>query len=89
MARAKAEIMAELEETRERLKSYLAQEKNMLSPDGVQGYTIGTRNLQRYQTGLGDIQKMIKDLRKRIRELEAELRGQSPRRAIGVTPRDW
>ena len=61
----------------------------MIGPNGVQLYTIGSRNLQRYQTALGDIQKMIDSLRKRERELEAELAGQSARRAIGVTPRDW
>ena len=87
--RSKAVIQAELDETRTRLKAYLDQEANMLSKDGVQGYTIGSRNLQRYQTGLADITAMIEKLRKRIRELEAELAGQSPRRAVGVTPRDW
>lgn len=87
--RSKETIRAELDETRERLKQYLAREKEMLSPDGVQGYTIGSRNLQRYQTGLSEIQSTIEKLRKRIRELEAELAGQSARRAVGVIPRDW
>ena len=87
--RSKATIRAELEETRTRLDMYLAREEEMLSKDGVQMYTIGSRNLQRYQTALADVQGMIKKLRKRIRELEAELAGQSPRRALGVIPRDW
>ena len=87
--RTKETIRAELKETRERLDMYPAREEEMLSKDGVQGYTIGSRNLQRYQTGLSDITSMIEKLRKRIRELEAELAGQSPRRAVGVTPRDW
>lgn len=87
--RSKEVIKKELEETRERLTLYLEREKAMISPDGVQSYTIGSRNLQRYQTALADIQDMIDKLRKRIRELEAELAGQSPRRAIGITPRDW
>ncbi len=87
--RSKEAIRKELEETRTRLEQYLAREKEMISSDGVQSYTIGSRNLQRYQTGLADIQAMIDKLRKRIRELEAELAGQSARRAVGVVPRDW
>ena len=87
--RSKEEIRKELDETKDRLSMYLAQEENMLSKEGVQSYTIGSRNLQHYQTALGDIQRMIKELRKRIRELEAELAGQSARRAVGVVPRDW
>ena len=87
--RSKEAIRKELEEARTRLEQYLAREKEMISSDGVQSYTIGSRNLQRYQTGLADIQAMIDKLRKRIRELEAELAGQSARRAVGVVPRDW
>lgn len=87
--RSKEAIRKELEETSTRLEQYLAREKEMISSDGVQSYTIGSRNLQRYQTGLADIQAMIDKLRKRIRELEAELAGQSARRAVGVVPRDW
>jgi len=87
--RTKEAIRAELKETRERLDMYLAREEEMLSKDGVQGYTIGSRNLQRYQTGLADIQNRIDKLRKQIRELEAELSGQSAHRAVGVVPRDW
>lgn len=87
--RSKETVRSELAETRERLELYLAREKEMLSKDGVQGYTIGSRNLQRYQTGLADIQKTIDQLQKRIRELEEELAGRSARRAVGVVPRDW
>ncbi len=87
--RSKETIKQELEQTRERLALYLSREKELLSKDGVQAYAIGSRNLQHYQTSLADIQKMIDSLRKRISELEAELAGQSPRRAVGVTPRDW
>lgn len=87
--RSKETVRSELAETRERLELYLAREKEMLSKDGVQGYTIGSRNLQRYQTGLADIQKTIDQLRKRICELEEELAGRSARRAVGVVPRDW
>ena len=82
-------IKKELTETRERLDLYLAREKEMISQSGTQMYTIGSRSLQRYQTALGDIQRMIETLRKRIAELEAELAGGSARRAVGVIPRDW
>ena len=87
--RTKAIIKQELEETRERLNLYLAREKELLSKDGVQMYTIGSRSLQRHQTALADVQNMIEKLRKRIRELEAELAGHTPRRAMGIVPRDW
>lgn len=56
---------------------------------GVQLYTIGSRNLQRYQTTLSSIQAEIDRLQKKIDELEAELQGGSARRAVGVVPRDW
>lgn len=87
--RTKTEIKEELEQTRQRLKSYLDREQEMLSKDGVKAYGIGSRNLQRYDTSLADVQKAIDSLRKRIRELESELAGGKPRRAMAVTPRDW
>lgn len=87
--RSKETIRRELEETRARLNKYLEREDEMLSKDGVQMYSIGSRSLQRYQTSLADIQDTIERLRKRVRELEAELAGQSPRRALGFVPRDW
>ena len=87
--RSKETVCTELERTRTRLDLYLAREQEMLSKDGVQLYTIGSRNLQRYQTPLTAIQDEIEKLRKRISELEAELAGQSARRAVGVVPRDW
>ena len=87
--RSKETVRTELERTRTRLDLYLAREQEMLSKDGVQLYTIGSRNLQRYQTPLTAIQDEIERLRKRISELEAELAGQSARRAVGVVPRAW
>ena len=87
--RSKETVRRELQQTRDRLDMYLAREEEMLNKDGVQSYTIGSRNLQRYQTSLADVQKMIETLRKRERELEAELNGYSARRAVGIVPRDW
>lgn len=89
MRRSRTTVQTELTQTRERLDLYLAREKEMLSKDGVQLYTIGSRNLQRYQTTLSSIQAEIDKLRKRIDELENELAGGSSRRAVGVVPRDW
>ena len=87
--RSKETISRELAETRDRLDMYLKREETMLNQDGVQSYSIGSRSLQRYQTELTAVQNMIEKLRKRVRELEDELAGQSARRAIGVVPRDW
>ncbi len=81
-------IRRELDFTRKRLELYLKREEKMLD-DGVQLYTIGSRNLQHYQTSLAAIQAEIDKLRKRVDELEAELAGQRPRRAVGVVPRDF
>lgn len=86
--RSKEIVRKELNDAKDRLELYLAREKEMISQSGTQMYTIGSRSLQRYQTALGDIQKMIATLRKQIRELEAELAGGSARRAVGVVPRD-
>ena len=66
--RSKETIQQELTETRTRLSAYLAREADMLSKDGVQLYTIGSRNLQRYQTSLASVQDMIAKLQKRVRE---------------------
>ena len=41
--RSKETIQQELTETRTRLSAYLAREADMLSKDGVQLYTIGSK----------------------------------------------
>lgn len=84
----KAEIEKRIAEKRERLACYLAREKEMLS-GGVQSYGVGTRNLARYNTDLSTVQKAIKELENEIKELEALIAKQKPRRAVGVVPRDW
>lgn len=88
MRRSPETIKTELTRTRERLDLYLKREKEMLD-GGVQLYTIGSRNLQRYQTTLSYVQSEIDKLQKKIDELEAELAGGTARRAVGVVPRDW
>jgi hypothetical protein len=85
----RTEITVKLNMKRERLQMYLEREKYMLSPDAVQSYGIGSRNLQRYSTDLDDLQAMIKRLEDEIAELEALADGRRPRRSVGVVPRDW
>ena len=89
MKRSKETIEKEIEVTQKRLDAYLEREMIMLSPGGVQQYTLGSKSLMRYSVALADVQKMIEQLRKRLAELQAELNGQSPRKAVGVVPRDW
>ena len=89
MPRSKTIIKQELEDAKRRLNLYLDREADMLAKKGVQSYGIGSRNIQYYSTALKDIQDMIDKLRARIRELEAELEGRAPRKAMGVIPRDW
>lgn len=79
----------ELEELRARLKLYLEKEEAMLSGDGIKRYRIGTREAERYDVDLKNLQNAIRALKKQIQELEDELCGRSPRRAIGVIPQDW
>ena len=83
------QITVKLTQKKERLQMYLDREKYMLSPDAVQSYGVGSRNLQRYSTDLADIQEMIKTLEDEIAELESQLSGQRPRKSVGVVPRDW
>jgi hypothetical protein len=88
MKRSPEAIQTELTRTRERLDLYLKREADMLG-DGVQLYTIGSRNLQRYQTTLSSVQAEIDRLQKKVDQLEAELAGGTARRAVGIIPRDW
>lgn len=85
----RTEITVKLTQKRERLALYLEREKYLLSPDAVRSYGIGSRNIQRYNTDLSDIQDMIKKLEEEIAELEAQEAGQRPRKSVGVVPRDW
>lgn len=78
-----------IEEKKRRLESYLERERTMLSADGIKSYGIGSRNMQRYDTELKDIQNMIKTLEDEIEELEARQCKRYPRRAAGVVPCDW
>ena len=86
--KTRATIEAELTAKRNRLELYLKREAEMLD-GGVQSYGIGSRNLARYNTDLSQIRDAIKQLEKEIANLEGALNGQTPRKAVGVVPRDW
>ncbi len=81
-------VKAKLEIKKQRLAAYLARETEMLT-GGVQSYGIGSRNLSRYQTDLANVRAAIKELEQEIAELEQQLSGRAPRKAVGVIPRDW
>lgn len=85
----RAKIKEQIERKKKRLQLYYDREAEMLSQDGVKSYSIGSRNLTRYDTVLKDIQDKIKALEDEIEQLEAALQGIKPRRAVGVVPRDW
>lgn len=87
--RSREIVKKELEQERKRLDMYLDREAAMLDKNGVQSYGIGSRNLQRYNIALTEIQNTIEKIRNRIRELENELQGRAPRRAMGIVPHDW
>ncbi len=74
---------------KERLKLYEEKEAYMLSRDGVQSYGIGTRSAARYNLDLAEVRKAIRELEGEIEELEGLEEGRSPRKIVGVVPRDW
>lgn len=87
--RNKAQIEEKIKIRKTRLEAYLKKEETMLSPQGVQSYGIGSRNVARYNTDLSSIQKAIKELEAEIDELENSLNGVKPRKAFGIIPRDF
>lgn len=85
---SRTEIETLLSSKRARLDLYIKREAEMLD-GGVQSYGLGTRNVTRYNTDLGQIRAAIAALEKEIASLEAQLGGEKPRKAVGVVPRDW
>lgn len=84
----KAQVQRKLDKINERLEYYYEKEKALLTNDGVQSYTIGSRSVSRYQYS-SDIKSQIESLERQRDELENRLAGIKPRKAVGVVPRDW
>ena len=82
------QIMRRLEKINERLESYYAKEKELMSADGIQSYTIGSRTISRYQLS-SNIKEQIGKLEDERDELENLLNGIHPRKAMAALPRDW
>ena len=67
-------IRKEMDATIGRLRLYLEWEASVLSPENVQKYTVGQREAERFTVEMvQNVQKMIGQLHKRIRELADEL----------------
>ena len=84
----KAQMQRKLDKVNERLEFYYEKEKALLTNDGVQSYTIGSRSVSRYQYS-SDIKSQIESLERQRDELENRLAGIKPRKAVGVVLRDW
>ena len=82
------QIQRKLDKINERLELYYEKEKALLSDDGVQSYTIGSRTVSRYQYST-NIKNQIAGLERQRDELENLLAGIRPRKAVAVVPRDW
>ena len=66
MINKKAMLQEKIKNKKIRLEAYQKRELLMLSPEGVQSYGIGSRNVARYNTDLATVRNAIK-------ELEAEI----------------
>ena len=86
--KTKKQIERRLKRIEERLEYYYEKEKALLTNDGVQSYTIGSRSVSRYQYS-SDIKRQIEELEDERDELENLLKGIRPRKAVGIVPRDW
>lgn len=84
----RTQIKRKLDKINERLEYYYEKEKALLTNDGVQSYTIGSRTVSRYQYS-SDIKEQIENLERQRDELESRLAGIKPRKAVGVVLRDW
>ena len=86
--KTRKQIERKLESINERLKYYYEKEKALLTNDGVQSYSIGSRSVTRYQYS-SNIKNQIEQLENQRDELENLLKGMRPRKAVGIVPRDW
>ncbi len=88
MINKKAMLQEKIKNKKIRLEAYQKRELLMLSPEGVQSYGIGSRNVARYNTDLATVRNAIKELEAEIEELNNSLNGVRPRKAFGIIPRD-
>jgi hypothetical protein len=88
MINKKTMLREKIKNKKIRLEAYQKRELLMLSPEGVQSYGIGSRNVARYNTDLATVRNAIKELEAEIEELENSLNGIRPRKAFGIIPRD-
>ena len=84
----RSQIKRKLEKINERLEYYYEKEKALLTDDGVQSYTIGSRTISRYQYST-NIKNQIEELENERDELENLLNVIKPRKAVAAVPRDW
>lgn len=83
---SRAELQARLEFRRAALDEARAAYLALLRGQ-VQSYTIGSRNLTKFD--LDELRNTVNKLEKEVDELETVLAGGKRRRAVGVIPRDW
>ena len=83
---ATSELKARLEFRRTALTSARAAYLALLEGQ-VQSYTIGSRNLTKFD--IPELWETITELEKEVDELEAAVSGKKRRKAVGVIPRDW
>lgn len=88
MILTREQIKRRLEKINERLEYYYEKEQALLTNDGIQSYTIGSRSVSRYQYG-NNIKSQIEQLENERDELENLLNGIKPRKAVAAVPRDW
>lgn len=78
-------IKEQIGRKKKRLEMYYQAEEAILG--GAQSYSMGSRSLTR--ANLADIRSMIDKLEKELKDLEAKVSGNRPRKAFSVVPRDF
>lgn len=83
---SKTVIQSRLEIKKKQLEEAYSAYTQLLS-GRVKAYTIGTRNLTRFD--LPQLEDSIKKLENEVDSLEEQLRGGRKRKAVGIVPRDF
>ena len=82
----RATIQKRLSYWREQLDKLMDTYTKLIN-GGVKSYQIDDRSLTRFD--IPSLRKAIDDAEERVAEYEALLKGQKPRKAFAVLPRDW